>query len=171
MHILNCNRAIAIAACRNLAIFLIVSMGAEQRVRTPIGASKNYQYILFNCPILVQAVCMCCHGTKCPLLTAFFHSLLYLLFSHKGRFSPNVTVTSVTTPYNRLAAELQNSKSNACEKNNANIGSGFCTLTHTIMKPICTKIVSQSNFNVFQIEGLGFFLSQNLKIIMGKDQL
>jgi hypothetical protein len=49
--------------------------------------------------------------------------------------------------------------------------SGFCTLTDTPVKPICTKIVSRSNFNVFQIEGFGIFLSQNLKIIMGKDQL
>jgi hypothetical protein len=30
-----------------------------------------------------------------------------------------------------------------------------------------TKIVSRPNFNVFQIEGFGIFLSQNL---MGKDE-
>jgi hypothetical protein len=46
-------------------------------------------------------------------------------------------------------------------------GSGFCTLTP--VKPICTKIASRSNFNVFQIKGS--FLSQNLIIFRGKDEL
>jgi hypothetical protein len=41
------------------------------------------------------------------------------------------------------------------KKTMPNNGSGFCTLTHTQVKPICTKIVSRSNFNVFQIEGFG----------------
>ena len=38
--------------------------------------------------ILVRAACVRCHGTKCPLLTAFSSlssfSLLHLLFSQKG---------------------------------------------------------------------------------------
>jgi hypothetical protein len=41
------------------------------------------------------------------------------------------------------------------KKNTPNDGSGLCTLTHTPVKPICTKIVSWSNFNVFQIKGFG----------------
>ena len=44
--------------------------------------------LLLTLTILVRAVCVRCHGTKCPLLTAFFLSSLSLppglLFSPKG---------------------------------------------------------------------------------------
>ena len=36
--------------------------------------------------ILVQAACMCCHGTKCPLLTFFL--LLFFLSFAKFTFLP-----------------------------------------------------------------------------------
>ena len=45
-----------------------------------------------------------------------------------------------------------------------NDGSGFCTLTHTSVKPIFTKMVSRSNFNVFQIKGFGNFNFKTKKI-------
>jgi hypothetical protein len=52
-------------------------------------------------------------------------------------------------------------------------GSGFCTLTHTPVKPICTKIVLRSNFNGFQIKGYGIFrlFNFNFKTIKIQNQM